>query len=210
MNDARGGFGRYVTSTKNITGCVLAIAGPALALTGVLAPPVGLALTPVLYAIGALGAPGRKHVVVVAGVDPDDVRRSLRETQRTTYGRVPPEIARSVDAITKTITDTLPRANALGPGSPGQFVLVRCATDYLPTALHAYLDLPRQYADHHAVQSGKTPLELLSDQLDLLRKQMSDVAEAVNRADTDRLIANGRFLAEKFATGPLDIDGDQT
>ena len=32
-------------------------------------------------------------------------------------------------------------------------------------------------------------------------------ADAVNRADTDKLIANGRFLAEEFGRGPLDLGG---
>ena len=79
----------YLSSTKNIVGCALAAGGPVLALTGVVAPPVGLVLAPVLYAIGALAAPNRKHVNVVAGVDPADVTRSLAQIQRKTMGRVP-------------------------------------------------------------------------------------------------------------------------
>jgi hypothetical protein len=198
---------RYLTSTKNITGCVLAVGGPVLALTGVVAPPLGLALVPALYAIGALAAPGHRHVDVVAGVDPQDVRRSLTEIRRRTDNRVPPEVSTRIARIADTITDTLPRADALGAGSPGQFVLVQCATDYLPTALQGYLDLPRNYADHHVVSDGKTPLALLTEQLDVLAKEIDEIADAVNRADTDRLIANGRFLAQKFGRGPLDIDG---
>jgi hypothetical protein len=197
----------YLSSTKNIVGLALASGGPVLALAGVIAPPIGLALAPVLYAVGALAAPSRKPVNVVAGVDPADVKRSLAQIQRQTMGRVPPQISSKVSSIASMITDTLPRADALGAGSPGQYVLVQCATDYLPTALQAYLDLPRNYADKHVVQDGKTPLQLLSDQLDVLGKQISEIATAVNRADTDKLIANGRFLAEKFGHGPLDIDG---
>jgi hypothetical protein len=163
-----------------------------------------------LYAIGALAAPGRKPRSIVGGVDPHDVRRNLDEIQRRTYGRVPPAIGRKIARIAAMITETLPRADALGVGSPGQYVLVQCAADYLPTALQAYLDLPRGYADRHVVSDGKTPLELLSDQLDVLERQIGEVADAVNRADTEKLIVNGRFLAEKFGHGPLDIDGDNT
>jgi hypothetical protein len=197
----------YLSSTKNIVGCALAAGGPVLALAGVVAPPVGLVLAPVLYAVGALAAPNRKHVNVVAGVDPADVTRSLAQIQRKTMGRVPSQISAKVSSISSMITDTLPRADALGAGSPGQYVLVQAATDYLPSTLQAYLDLPRTYADKHVVQEGKTPLQLLSDQLDVLGNQISEIATAVNRADTDKLIANGRFLAEKFGHGPLDIDG---
>jgi hypothetical protein len=198
---------RYLTSTKNITGCVLAVGGPVLAVTGVIAPPLGLALIPALYAIGALAAPRRRPVDVVAGVDPQDVRRSLSEIRSRTANRVPSQISSRIATIADTITETLPRADALGAGSPGQFVLVQCATDYLPTALQAYLDLPRTYADHHVVADGKTPLGLLTDQLDVLAKEIDEIADAVNRADSDKLIANGRFLAQKFGRGPLDIDG---
>jgi len=198
-------FARYLTSTKNITGSALAIGGPVLALAGVVAPPVGLVLAPVLYAVGALAAPGRKKVDVVAGLDPNDIVRSLGSIQRRVSGRVPPEIEHKVVSIATTIKDTLPRADALGSGSPGQYVLVQCATDYLPSTLQAYLDMPRSYADHQVVANGKTPLMLLSDQLDVLAKEINEIADAVNRADTDKLVANGRFLADKFGTNPLDL-----
>jgi len=150
-----GRVARYATSTKNITGCVLAIGGPALAVFGVISPPLGLALAPALYAIGAVAAPARKPVHLVAGIDASDVERSLGEIERRIAGRVP---------------------------------VPRCAA-------------------HHVVSDGKTARRLLTEQLALLDRQINEIAEAVNRADTDKLLANGRFLAEKFARGPLDIDG---
>jgi hypothetical protein len=202
-----GRVAKYATSTKHIVGMILAVGGPVLALTGVVAAPVGLALTPVLYAIGALVAPSRRRVNVTAGIDPHDVRRSLDEIQRRIYGRVPSDIGRKVAALAKTITELLPRADALG--AVAQHVLVRSATDYLPTSLQAYLDLPRAYADRQVVADGKTPLQLLSEQLDVLSRQIDQVAAAVNRADTDKLIAHGRFLAEKFGHGTLDIGRDE-
>jgi hypothetical protein len=202
----RGRAANYTTSTKHIVGTLLALGGPVLALSGVVAAPVGLALTPALYAIGALLAPSRRQVNVIAGIDPHDVKRSLGEIQRRISGRVPPEIGRKVAALATTITELLPRADALGAGSPAQHVLVRSATDYLPTSLQAYLDLPRAYADRQVVADGKTPLTLLSEQLDVLTRQIDQLAGAVKRADTDKLIAHGRFLAEKFGHGTLDID----
>ena len=118
--------------------------------------------------------------------------------QRRALPRVPTQIELKVRTISATIIEILPRAGALGAGSPGQYVLVQCATDYLPTALQAYLDLPRHYADHHIVVDGKTPLALLAEQLDILAKQIDEIVENVNCADSDKLVANGRFLAEKF------------
>ena len=200
---------RYVKSRKNIAGCVLAVGGPVLIFTGVVAAPVGLALTPVLYAIGALAAPPPRRIDVVAGLDTKDVRKSLDEIQEKIMARVPGRIGTKVTAISRTIKEILPRADALGAGSPGQYVLYACATDYLPTAIQAYLDLPRHYADTHIVSDGKTSLDLLADQLDLLEKQINEIAANVNRADTDKLVANGRFLEEKFGSHPLDPEREQ-
>jgi hypothetical protein len=200
---------RYVKSRKNKAGCVLAVGGPVLILTGVVAAPVGLALTPVLYAIGALAAPPPRRRDIVAGLDTKDVRKSLDEIQEKIMARVPGRIGTKVNAISRTITEILPRADALGAGSPGQYVLYACATDYLPTAIQAYLDLPRQYADTHIVADGKTSLDLLADQLDLLEKEINEIAANVNRADTDKLVANGRFLEEKFGSHPLDPEREQ-
>jgi hypothetical protein len=197
--------GGYATSTKNITGLILAVGGPVLAAAGVVAPPIGLALIPALYGIGALLAPKRKPVNLVAGITPGDCQRSLAGIQQQISGKVPPEIGQKVAHIAQTITDTLPRADALGAGSPGQYTLVQAATNYLPTTLQAYLSLPRNYADHHVVSNGQTPLAMLGSQLDVLSKQIDELADAVNEADTDKLAANGRFLAEKFGTGPLDV-----
>ena len=201
---------RYVRSTKNIAGCVLAVGGPALILGGVVAVPVGLALTPVLYAIGALAAPPRRRIDVVAGLDKNDVRTSLDRIQMQIVAKVPARITTTVNTISRTINEILPRANALGAGSPGQYVLYACATDYLPTAIQAYLDLPRHYADTHVVVDGKTSLDLLADQLDLLEKEIKEIAANVNRADTDKLVANGRFLEEKFGSHPLDPERGQS
>jgi hypothetical protein len=202
------GAPRYATSPKNIAGCALAAAGPVLALTGVVATPIGLALTPVLYAIGALAAPPRRRVDVAAGFDAREVKRSLDRIQRRTFNRVPYRIAKRINAIADTIKEVLPRADALGAGSPAQFVLVQCAVDYLPNALQPYLDLPSHYADHHVLPNGKTPLAELTEQLELLEKQVKEIAADVIRADTDRLVANGRFLAERFGDGSLDVGGD--
>jgi hypothetical protein len=197
---------RWAYSTKNIAGCALAVVGPVLSLVGVVQPLVGLAVTPALYAVGALAAPAGRRIDVLGDVDPDDVRRSLAELQRRVRGKVPAEVEARVNRIATTITETLPKAHGLGLGSPELFAVVRTASDYLPNALQVYLNLPRAYADRHVVAAGRTPLGLLCDQLDLLAAKMDEMADAVHRTDTDKLIANGRFLAEKFGSSSLDLD----
>jgi hypothetical protein len=45
----------------------------------------------------------------------------------------------------------------------------------------------------------------LSDQLDLLGSKLSEVADAVHKKDSDALLANGRFLEEKFGKSELSL-----
>ena len=195
----------YMRSTKNIVGCSLGVIGPALALAGVLAPPLGLVLAPALYAVGALATPPTKKVQPVTGFDAEEVQKDLKALQRRVHGRVPADVDLRVKQLALMIGETLPRADALSDGSKAHYVLVKTATDYLPSCLQAYLDLPRTYADNKVVADGKTSQRLLCDQLDVLVEQMNEVAEAVNRADTDKLLTNGRFLAEQFGRSPLDL-----
>jgi hypothetical protein len=198
-------FVKYLYSTKNIVGSVLALIGLVLFFTGV----VG-ALWPVivigLYLIGVLVAPGTASIDLRSGFDPDDVRKALDHEVHVVSGRVPAEVFAKVQNIQQIILGILPRSGALPPGSPELFVVERTATDYLPTALESYLNLPRAYATLHPVQDGKTPKQVLLDQLALLETKMGEVADDVHRNDTDRLLANGRFLEERFGRSGLSLD----
>ena len=57
--------------------------------------------------------------------------------------------------------------------------------------------------------SGHTK-DVLMDQLTLLESKMSEVADDVHRNDTDRLLANGRFLEERFGRSALSLDSPAT
>ncbi len=198
-------FVKYLYSTKNIVGSVLALIGLVLFFTGV----VG-GLWPVivigLYLIGALVTPGTATIDLRSGFDPDDVRKAMDHEVHAVSGRVPPEVLAKVQSIQQIILGILPRSGALPPGSPELFVVERTATEYLPTALESYLNLPRAYATLHPVQNGKTAKQVLMDQLTLLEGKMSEVADDVHRNDTDRLLANGRFLEERFGGSALSLD----
>jgi hypothetical protein len=197
---------KYLYSTKNIVGSGLALVGLVLFFTGIIGP-----LWPVivvgLYLIGALVAPGTPSIDLRSGFDPNDVRKALDNEVRIVNGRVPADVLAKVQSIQQIILGILPRSGALPPGSPELFVVQRTATEYLPTALESYLNLPRAYATLHPVQDGKTPKQVLLDQLTLLESKMTEVADDVHRNDTDRLLANGRFLEERFGRSPLSLEG---
>ncbi|HXN03270.1 MAG TPA: hypothetical protein VN895_00420 [Candidatus Acidoferrum sp.] len=195
---------RYLYGPKNIVGSLLALVGLVLVFTGILG-----ALWPVivvgLYLIGVLLTPGIKDINLTTGFDPNNVKLALDTQVRVITGKVPPEVMAKVLKIRQTILGILPRSGNLAPGSPELFVIERTATNYLPTSLEAYLNLPKAYAARHQVQDGKTPKEILLDQLTLLENKMNEVVDDVHRNDSDRLLAHGRFLEERFGRSPLSL-----
>lgn len=194
----------YLYSRKNIVGSLLAVVGLVLFFTGI----IGV-LWPVvvvgLYLIGAVVTPANKAIDLQTGFDPNDVRKALDAQVRAITGKVPAEVMAKVLSIRQIIFGILPRSGNFPPGSPELFVVERTATDYLPRSLESYLSLPRAYATLHPVQNGKTPKQVLLDQLTLLESKMNEVADDVHRNDADRLLANGRFLEDRFGRSQLSL-----
>src|SRR5438445_337743 len=150
----------------------------------------------------------RRKIDLSSGFDPNDVKQALDTQVRLITGKVPPEVMAKVLKIRQIILGILPRSGNLPPGSPQLFIIERTATDYLPTSLQAYLNLPRAYATRHPVQDGKTPKEVLLDQLALLETKMNEVADDVHRNDSDRLLADPGVLVLSERIGPrLDCLG---
>jgi hypothetical protein len=204
-----GKVGNYLTSSKNIAGSVGALAGLGLFFAGIVAPPLWPVVVGGLYGIGALLAPGRKrNVDLRTDMDTKDLSKSLDGLLRRIHGRLPRPLEAKVQGIAATIQGILPRSGEFAPGSQELFILQRTVTDYLPTSLEAFMTLPRTYAALKPLRGTKTAEQVLADQLDLLQQQMNEVADAIARNDADKLLAQGRFLEEKFGRSDLSIDPD--
>jgi len=197
---------RYLYSGKNIMGSALALLGLLLFFTHVITAFFWPFVVVAMYGIGALLAPGPPQVALAGtSFDPDSIRRSLQHQLSTANGKLSPALMAKVQSISDTIMGILPHYADFPPGSPDLFVVGRTATDYLPSALQAYLNLPRAYATLHKMPNGKTADQVLDDQLTLLESKMDEVADAVHKKDSDALLANGKFLEEKFGASPLAL-----
>lgn len=197
---------RYLYSGKNIIGSTLALFGLLLFFTGAITSVFWPFVVAAMYGIGALLAPGPPKVALGGtSFDPESIRRSLQRQLNIANGKLSSPLEAKLQDIADTIMGILPHYADFPPGSPDLFVVGRSATDYLPSALQAYLNLPRAYATLHKMPNGKTADEVLSDQLTLLGSKMDEVADAVHKKDSDALLANGRFLEEKFGTSPLAL-----
>ncbi len=201
---------RYLTSKKNIAGSVGALAGLGLFFAGIVAPPLWPVVVGGLYGMGALLAPKERPANLRADMDVKDLDKSLNGLLKRIHGQLPQPLEAKVQGIASTILGILPRTGELAPGSQELFILQRTVTDYLPTSLQAYMDLPRTYAMLKPLRGTKTAQQVLGDQLDLLQQQMNEVADAVAQNDADKLLAQGRFLEEKFGRSDLSIDQGQT
>jgi hypothetical protein len=194
----------YLYSRKNIVACLLALLGIALFFVGVLGP-VWPAVVVGMYLVGALATPSGPTLNLLGGEAPSDIRAALDHQVSAVKGKVPDDVYQKVVAIQQTIVSILPKIDRLGPGSQDAFIVQKTATDYLPSTLQAYLNLPRTYATLHRMTDGRTASQVLLDQLTILDSKLEEVADAVNKNDTDALLANGRFLEDRFGGSALKL-----
>lgn len=191
------GLVSYLTSRRNLVGSALALVGAGLAV----ADPVGaqgLLLVVGLYLAGALSVRGNPRVSRF-GFDPRRVQKSLAEQIGAAAGRVPPQVLIRLQRIELTIrTEILPRLDCLPLGAPELYLVERTVSDYVPTAVEAYLRLPSGYVSSQPGSDGRAALDVLVEELDFLDAEMRQVAEVVHRTDMDRLLAHKRFLVDRF------------
>ena len=160
-----------------------------------------------LYGVGALATPPPKVMNLRVGLEPADLNKAMDEQERRITGAVPPDVLTAVLQIHGGVRDVLARQENLAAGSPDAYVLEQTVLDYLPTALESYQRLPRAYANRATLTDGRTPRQILLDQLATLDRQVQELVATVARRDSDRLLANERFLADRFGPGELDVDG---
>ena len=208
-------FEAFLYSRRNIVGCFLALAGPALFFTGIVTSIVWLPMTAALYLIGVLLVPGERGLGLVLDATGNmaEVRDGLDRLLKSIQGSVPGDIYARVTSIRDSILVTLgTNGNGADAGSttadPNLYLIRQTALSYLPEALNNYLALPQMYATR-SIGGRPSAHDLLLGQLNLMDRKMQEVAEAFVEHDTDKLEAHGRFLAEKFAPSSLQIDASQ-
>ncbi len=136
-------------------------------------------------------------------VDDANLVRDLRTLAARVRRRVPAEAAAAVERIGELLADTVPRV--AGSGEP-EVVVRSAATVYLPDALRAYLALPTEWAVEHVLASGLTPAQTLIAQLAAFESAARTMRDAAIERDAAALLVNGRFLAERFAPPPRELD----
>jgi uncharacterized RDD family membrane protein YckC len=142
--------------------------------------------------------PGEERAAVMAAFGSAEIQWALDGAYLMSQGRLPPEVHAKVADIRLKVVLLLPRIGRLPAGSDDLFRLQRIAIDYLPASIEAYLALPQSYATTRALPGGKTALQVLGDQLDLLDWKMDEIGDTLRQWDVDRLLIHGRFLDESL------------
>jgi hypothetical protein len=115
---------------------------------------------------------------------------------------LPIDVQVKVEQIRRKVDVLLSYADRFPPFSQDLYLVRQTASDYLPRTISAYLGLAKQAAaaDKPLSADGKTAYQELKAQLDLLDSKLDDIAQDLQRQDTDRLLANRRFLEDRFGS----------
>jgi hypothetical protein len=115
-----------------------------------------------------------------------------------TKTELPIDLQVKVEQIRRKVEVLLGFADRFPPFSQDLFLVRQTASEYLPRTIDAFLSLPKDSVNKPLTAEGKTPLQELKTQLDLLDAKLDEIAQALQRQDLDRLLANRRFLEERF------------
>lgn len=134
---------------------------------------------------------------------PAKPRPKLPEMSRLGVNRLPPSVQMKIGQIRRKVDAILQFSEDFPVGSEDLYLVEHTATDYLPQTLDAYLRLPPASHNQPVEPGGRTAWEELWSQLNLMERKLDDVAAELKRKNADQLLANGKFLEERFrAPGP--------
>ncbi len=192
----------YLYGTPNIVGSLLGLIGLGLFFSGVIKS-FWIFIVIGLYGVGYLITPGTHTIELQLNqeFDAETLQRALEQLISKIKKRVTAEVLAKVENIKGSILTVLPRLAEYESSAYDIHVIHQTALEYLPEMLTTYLKLPPAYARFHAVRNGKTPKDLLLEQLDILDKEMQKVVVDLHKNDTQALITHGRFLKNKFLQG---------
>jgi hypothetical protein len=202
--------GRWIGSSKNILGSVLAAGAITLHLIigiGVLWP----AIVAASYVVGALIAPRERvdlRLGIGNGASADDLRSQLKVLRRAMNGqarRLEEDANAILTRILNALDEIVARWDDLASAPDQRHVVERMVVDYLPTSIQTYLNLPRTFALQSRAAGKKTAHEELLEQLGILDQESDRIRTAVYARDVDALSDQSRFLRDKFGKSELEL-----
>ena len=190
-------FWVWLYSNANLLGTVLALLGLGLYLGGIINEGWWL-IIPGLYLAGYLIAPRPPQAKPISQAQLD-LSTALDAMQQRAQQGLSAERLQTFDRLITSLRDALPLLEAQSTGDRSAYTLRQTILDYLPATLDNYLRLPRAYRQMHKLNDGRTPREVFVAQLDTLHNEVQSSIKALAENDTQQLLANERFLADRFS-----------
>jgi hypothetical protein len=194
----------FLYSTGNIVGCLLALGGLGLFFGGIIHV-WWFAIVAGLYGAGVLGWP-RSDLARTAEqteLSNEMLAQQVRKLVDSVARGLPKDCLGRLRSIQGTLSELLPRLREMRDrgiiSAKDSFTVVETVRRYLPDTLGAYLRLPKFYAQMQTLKDGRTASQTLLDQLTVLDTSLKDVAHSAFAGDAETLVANGRFLQNKFS-----------
>src|SRR6266536_3313291 len=121
-----------------------------------------------------------------------------RRSEQRPPRELPIDVQVKVEQIRRKADVLLGYADRFPPFSQDLYIVRQTAAEYLPRTIAAYQAVPG--VDDPALGAvGQTALDELRAQLRLLDSRLDDIAQDLQRQDLDHLVANRRFLEERFS-----------
>jgi hypothetical protein len=111
--------------------------------------------------------------------------------------RLPADAQKQVDRIRRKADVLGQHPDRFPIGSRDLYVIQHTAADYLPTTVRAFTEVP-PWSVETPTADGRTPLQMLHNQLDILESKLDEIADTVRKQRVDNLLANERFLEDNF------------
>lgn len=191
----------YLYSSRNIVGSVAALLVLGLFFSGFIANGWWL-LTIGAYVFGALATPKSEafEAKFLNDNQGDMLVEALDDLVSRAGPKLPSDAVRLLASIRSQVYELLPRMKVTDGGltTLQAIDLTHAVGRDLPETIQNYLSLPTSFAQMHSIRDGKTARQLLVEQLDLLDKQVAEVANAVFGRDAEKLANHGQYLEQKF------------
>lgn len=191
---------RYLLSAGNIVGSGLALLVTMAYLFGLIDSGWGL-LALGAYCGGSLFsfAVIRQPAHMPEGLATAD---ALAWLEQAALPKLPPTAKPILLDIIRRVDGLMPRLKEMEKQglveAQSRAMLKQTVVRLLPDAVEAYLRLPSAYAQVATFGNGKTAQTLLTEQLKMLQEHVCSLEENLLSSDVNSLLANGRFLQEKF------------
>lgn len=191
----------YLYSNKNIAGCVCATVAILAYLTGIVHD-FWWEIAVGAYVVPALALPSQRDTGVTLDqqMSDADLVNGLKRLSDRSAKMLPAPVSGDVGDICAMLESAIPMISAKNYPDQLAHDVRTTASEYLPQTIDAYLRMPPAFRNVKKLQDGKTATQIFSEQIALLKQHLQAVGDDLAANDANALLANGRFLREKFAS----------